>query len=311
MNKDKKDDRILGCIFGGAIGDAFGGPYEGNTSPVRIDENVTWRLSDDTQLTLATCEAIARAKKVDPAAIAERFAEWFQAGRVSGMGTSTYKALGELVQGGHWALVGRKGEMAAGNGAAMRIAPLAFLLDPSDTIDRRTIRDVCRITHHNDEAYAGALVILTAVRKAWDGTWSGGRDLIRHVVEFLPDCRVRDRLYEISHIDAAVPLIDVAARFGNSGYVVESVPLAICGAVRVQSLGFQALLEQLVSCGGDTDTIASMVGHISGTWVGYKGLPKSMLSQLPDVDMIENITKKFCPVARSRCEKSRIRLLKR
>ena len=37
----------------------------------------------------------------------------------------------------------------------MRIAPLAFVLDAGDRSHRVIIRDVCRITHHNDEAYVG------------------------------------------------------------------------------------------------------------------------------------------------------------
>ena len=45
----------------------------------------------------------------------------------------------------------------------MRIAPLAFFLDPEDAGDRQLIRDVCRITHHNEEAYVGALAVVTAV----------------------------------------------------------------------------------------------------------------------------------------------------
>lgn len=53
---------------------------------------------------------------------------------------------------------------SAGNGAAMRIAPLAFHVDPALAQDRQVIRDVCRITHHNDEAYVGALAIVGAVR---------------------------------------------------------------------------------------------------------------------------------------------------
>ena len=45
------------------------------------------------------------------------------------------------------------------DGAAMRLAPLAFVLDSDRDDDRRTIRDVCRITHRNDEAYVGGLAI--------------------------------------------------------------------------------------------------------------------------------------------------------
>ena len=110
---------------------------------------------------------------MDPATIADAYVERFRSGPIAGLGASTLKALVELDAGGHWALVGRKGEMAAGNGAAMRIAPLAFCLDPATPDGRQKIRDVSRITHHNDEAYAGALAMVIAVRAAYDGTWKG------------------------------------------------------------------------------------------------------------------------------------------
>jgi ADP-ribosyl-[dinitrogen reductase] hydrolase len=160
-------DRILGCILGGAIGDAFGGAYENQSPPIDFTKPRAWQLSDDTQLTLATCEAIIEAGgNIDPARIAARFVAWHRASRVTGMGASTLKALTELAAGGHWALVGRKGERAAGNGAAMRIAPLAFFLDPQSFRDKQIIRDVSRITHHHEEAYAGALAIVAAIRAA-------------------------------------------------------------------------------------------------------------------------------------------------
>jgi ADP-ribosylglycohydrolase len=122
------------------------------------------QLSDDTQLTLATCGAFCKHSRIDPAAIAATMLEWFQARKVTGIGSATLEAMRRLAAGSPWALAGRKGEMAAGNGAAMRIAPLAFFCDPLDAGDRVVLRDVCRITHHNDEAYAGALAVLLAIR---------------------------------------------------------------------------------------------------------------------------------------------------
>ena len=51
-------ERIVGCILGGAIGDALGGPFEGVRVPITFEPPDIWLVSDDTQLTLATCEAI-------------------------------------------------------------------------------------------------------------------------------------------------------------------------------------------------------------------------------------------------------------
>jgi ADP-ribosylglycohydrolase len=61
----------------------------------------------------------------------------------------------------------------------MRVAPLAFLLNPSLEDDRVVIRDFCRVTHHSDEAYAAALAVIAAVRAAAAGTWALRSGLIR------------------------------------------------------------------------------------------------------------------------------------
>lgn len=289
----QKSEKIIGCILGGAIGDCLGGPYEGRTPPFTVDHRHKWRLSDDTLMTLATCEAISKQGRVDPAVIASFFRSWFEQKRLVGLGGSTFKALCELRQGGHWALVGRKGEMGAGNGAAMRIAPLAFCLDPTERDSRALIRDVCRITHHNEEAYVGALAVVLAVRAAWKATWNGQGDLIESVVEHLRDSSVRDRLIAFAKIENDKSLREVATQHGNSGYVVESVPLALLGAERIAEFGFSAVLEELVECGGDTDTIASMAGQIGGALVGGSGLPGEAVDRLPDFDMISKIAKEF------------------
>ncbi|MGH7134353.1 MAG: ADP-ribosylglycohydrolase family protein [Pirellulales bacterium] len=198
-------DRVAGCLLGGALGDALGGPYENSPAPVALAPDAVLSLSDDTQLTLATCEAIVAARGPDPERIAAAFAVLFEQRQIRGIGASTFKALQELAAGGHWALVGSKGERAAGNGPATRIAPLAFLLDPADATARQTIRDVCRITHHNDEAYCGALAVL-----------AGEAGLIREITSMLPDSAVRDRLIEISSVGAKEPLSDVARRESDS-----------------------------------------------------------------------------------------------
>ena len=59
-------DQFRGCLIGGAMGDALGNAYEGRPGPIPIDWDRPWRLSDDTQLTLATCEAIVDSGTVDP-----------------------------------------------------------------------------------------------------------------------------------------------------------------------------------------------------------------------------------------------------
>jgi ADP-ribosylglycohydrolase len=93
-------------------------------------------ISDETQLTLVTCESIIESGSVHAERVASHFATWFKEGRISGAGSSTLTAMRDLTAGVHRALAGSRGEYSAGNGAAMRIAPLAFLTDPANPADR-------------------------------------------------------------------------------------------------------------------------------------------------------------------------------
>jgi ADP-ribosyl-[dinitrogen reductase] hydrolase len=286
-------NQILGCIVGGAIGDAMGGPYEGQIGPVSVDFSRPWALSDDTQLTLATCEAISFSGAISPEAIAQRFVDWFVARRVTGMGASTLKALTHLAAGGHWALSGRSGEMAAGNGAAMRIAPLAFCLDPEIEEDRRLIRRVCEITHKNDEASIGALAMVMAIRSAACAQAGMNEYLLTEIASKLPDTRLRDRLIEISACGRRTRALELAERFGSSGYVVHSVPLAVFCARRAAEVPFSELLIEVISAGGDTDTIASMTGQIAGTRLGLANLPREFVERVPDLDEVMAVGREF------------------
>jgi ADP-ribosyl-[dinitrogen reductase] hydrolase len=183
--------------------------------------------------------------------------------------------------------------MSAGNGAAMRIAPLAFCLNPQEPSERQVIRDVCRITHHNEEAYAGALAVLLAVRAAYLGTWVGQSNLLSLIIPELPDSSVRDRLIELDRLGGRISIREVATRFGCSGYVVESVPLALLGVQQITDLGFKELMESIVKAGGDTDTIASMAGQVCGTMLGQTGLPSDMVSRLRGKEEIMSIAQTF------------------
>lgn len=285
-------DSVRGCIIGGAIGDAMGGPFEGKTGPLQVESHYDWALSDDSQLTLATCKSIIERGSVSPEAIADKFLQWYRARKITSPGSSTLNALRALDVGLHWALAGAKGEMSAGNGAASRIAPLAFHLDPRNEEERHLIRDVCRITHHNEEAYVGALVVALAIRSiTFDG--ASPSDLFEMVIKHLPDSRVRDRLLQLHELPKDRSISRLAREFGSSGYVVESVPLALYAARSVDRLPLDVVLRNVIEAGGDTDTIASISGQIAGAWIGRSQIPKELIQLLPHQETVANISDEF------------------
>lgn len=274
-------DRLRGCLLGGALADALAFAHEGRV-PGPAPALRVGSISDDTQLTLATCEALISAKgEVRPEVVAEHFVRWHRHHGFVGIGAATAKAVRELSVGGHWALVGRKGEMAAGNGAAIRVAPLAFALDLSTRRGRQVLRDVSRITHHSDEAYVGALAIALTIQEAAAG-WSDRTALFEHLAAQLPDTAVRDRLVEVAEHEG-VTITDLAAQLGSSGYVVESVPLAIHAFCAEAEGSFIEMVTQIVEAGGDCDSIASMAGQCFGALRGVEGLPNGLLTQLPSI----------------------------
>lgn len=260
-------DHVAGCLLGGALGDAMGAPYEGQA---RVDQVVfqTGTVSDDTQLTLATCEGIIAGKgSVRPELIAGRFAAWFRAGRVTGVGATTLRSLHALSEGTHWAIAGRSGEFAAGAGAAMRIAPLAFVIDPFDQKARVQIRDVVRITHNNDEAYAAALAVVLAVRISLEG--HSGHEGLERIAHAMPDSRTLDALLDIAN-DQLTPN-DAARKLGTSGFAPEVVPVALCAAFTGGDI--LDTLKSVVGFGGDADTLASITGQVMGARIGASRLP--------------------------------------
>lgn len=156
----------------------------------------------------------------------------------------------------------------------MRIAPLAFVLDPLAVENRVVYRDVCRITHHHDEAYLGALAVAIVLNlpeeillPGWD-----------RVIEQLPDSQIRDRLVEMRDAPPGMTLAEAAGRFGASGFVVETVPLAMLAAARMVSHSMESVIAELVRIGGDIDTIASIAGQIAGVRLGLSGLPASAVA---------------------------------
>jgi ADP-ribosyl-[dinitrogen reductase] hydrolase len=279
--------QIIGALLGGAIGDVLGG----------VTERSGLAISDDTQLTLATCEAIVDAKGVDPERIAASFLKWYRAGAITGIGSSTLKALRDLDGGGHWALCGARGERAAGNGAAMRIAPLAFVLDPLAAENRVVYRDVCRITHHHDEAYLGAMAVAMTLNAMAsnlpESTPLPGWD---RLIVSLPDCQIRDRLVEVRDASCDMTLAEAADRFGASGFVVETVPLALLAAARMVSQSMESVIAELVQIDGDIDTIASIAGQIAGARLGVGGLPASAV-ELPCVQATLPTFERFADAA--------------
>lgn len=254
--------RIKATLFAGAVGDAVGAHAEGRPKGA-AQLPLAWTVTDDTQLTLATCEAMVAERRVSAESIARSFAGLWRSGELTGAGASTVKALRDLAAGQHWALSGASGDRTGGNGAAMRIAPVAIALDAWEASNRLVLRDVVRITHRHEESWAGALALALALRslRATHEAHIEHRVALTDIAAALPDSHVRDNLHQLAALSEGQDLSRAAEITGTSGYAAESVPLALfAGCMTWRSLG-DAVLE-MVALGGDTDTNASMTAQL-------------------------------------------------
>lgn len=284
-------DQIRGFFYASAFGDAFGYQFENRGAGVldREERSSLLSISDDTQLTMATCEAlIAEPEVITAESIAGHMALWFRDRPLRGLGSSTAKALKELALGGHWALVGAKGEKSAGCGAAMRVGPLAFFLDLSKDGDRALLRDVCRITHHHEEAYVGALAHCLALQSILKN-----REIdLETISESLPDSVTRDRLTWLT-ARADRGLKEFAEEFGCSGYVADTVPLALLGALRMGKLGLEEVLWELAELGGDVDTQCFLAAQCFGLQNGTGVLPRDQFERVIEFEDILELERRF------------------
>ncbi|WP_079241823.1 ADP-ribosylglycohydrolase family protein [Chryseobacterium indologenes] len=288
-------DRFEACIISGAIGDAWGSSYE---NEIKIDDshiyylgkkNINrrvWSITDDTQMTLATCEVLSE-DSFTPENLINKFIEYYRSRKLTGIGASTLKAILDTEAGIHWSQAGRTGEFAAGNGGAMRIAPFAFF----SHMTRQDIYEACKVTHRNDEAFSGALAVFLSIKAILNSDWNGNNNLFDIIIPEIPDTSVKDRLIEINSIGNNSSISEIS-KLGNNGYVVNSVPFAIYCSTKIIDLGLEEMLKQIISSGGDTDTNASIAGQIAGTLIGTENIPHELilkLKKLPDYKWIKPI----------------------
>lgn len=273
----------MGC----AVGDAMGLPYEGlsRRRGVRLLGDPSRHrfivghgmVSDDTEHTCMVAVALCEHPR-DANAFARTFA-WhlriWLLGLPAGIGFATLRAIAKLWLGFPPA---SSGVFSAGNGPAMRSAILGAAIDDVDELIR-FVRAGTLITHSDPKAFEGALAVALAA-------WCARRD-IRQPAEFLAHYRKvagarasKEFLALLFAVEkslaASQSTLDFATQLGCgrgiSGYIYDTVPIAIHCWLRHPG-SYRDAIEEIIRCGGDTDTTAAIVGAIIGSGVGQEGIP--------------------------------------
>ena len=244
------------CIYGQAVADALGVPYEFRPrDSFRCTDMVgygshnqlagTW--SDDTSMALAVCDSYCELGRIDVDDIRELFMWWYRGGAytIDGLfdiGNATREAL----ERGH----GLSGEWDNGNGSLMRTIPLAFI-DATDD----EVRAVSAITHAHPTSTEACVAMVHVARGLIVG--ASPADVAGDV--------------------AARPVDDIC----SGGFVCDTFEASLWCLANTSSYAKCTLTA--VNLGDDTDTTAA-AGALAGIVYGIEEILFEWLDKLQGID---------------------------
>jgi poly(ADP-ribose) glycohydrolase ARH3 len=292
-------DKARGLLFGLALGDCLGAPFEGRTDATHADivtaENAAGPLvhTDDTALALVLARHLAhrratrgdgRGGYIDRDVLAREFARTWEAEPWRGYGGGVTKTFQLIVSGTPWPEASRAvfPEGSFGNGGAMRVAPVALVGGDVDQVVELARRST-EVTHAHADALHGAVCQAVAAYHALhlDRAESvRARAFVEPLREVLPSPLWRerlDRVVELSeqHADPG----QAAVALGNDVSALASVPLALLSFLRNAGRP-EEVIRFAILAGGDTDTVAAMAGALAGAHRGFAALSPHVVDRL-------------------------------
>ena len=280
--------KFVGSLLGTAVGDSLGAgrwlrPVGRELSPF---------YTDDTHMTIGVAESLVEKKGFDKDHMLETLVRNWEREPWRGYGPGPprifaayrrgedpYEVARSLYSGGSY-----------GNGAAMRVAPIAcFYYDDLGRL-KEVVYEASSITHVHPLGKEGAFLQASAIALAIRA--EPGRldpfdflEQLRALVEH--DIYVR-KLDAIRRFLSSRPTkSEVVRELGNSVEAFNSVPTAIYAFLAHDQ--FESALRYAVSLGGDSDTIGAMTGAIAGAYHGREAILARWLSELENRDYIEQL----------------------
>jgi ADP-ribosylglycohydrolase len=270
--------------LGTFVGDALGMPFEGaphDDIPLQVEMVEARRgrgtYTDDTQMMIALAESLIERGRVDEEHLARAFQAAYDPDRGYGGGTRRVMELwasGTPVSAAANEVFGGQG--SRGNGAAMRVAPVAvrFHAHPEQLCTEAALS--ARITHAHPVGVDGALVQAAAI-----GAALRGEDILDCARTAARTTEMTERLSVVGELLAVRrEPAEVHRRLGSSSAAAESVPAALYASLAHPA--FEQAVRFAVRLGGDTDTIAAMTGAIAGGRDGPSAIPARWLAALED-----------------------------
>ncbi|MDR2706063.1 MAG: ADP-ribosylglycohydrolase family protein [Planctomycetaceae bacterium] len=269
-------------LYGAIIGDICGSIYEFNNrktdKPEEIDLiNSDCFFTDDTVLTVAVTEVAATAHETKTTVddYNKSLHKW---GR-----KYPYKGYGNRFRG--WLdSDDPKPYNSFGNGSAMRVSPIGYLFEEDQNHEGRYAcwREAERSalpTHNHPEGIKGAQAVAWAIQLARVSA-SQQSSLTQHNNE--DKQKIAEMISVAFGYDLNQTLAQIRPHYKFDETCQRTVPQAIIAFL--ESHDFVSAIQNAISIGGDSDTIACITGSIAEAF--YQEIPKELIefakSKLPD-----------------------------
>ncbi|MGN0234504.1 MAG: ADP-ribosylglycohydrolase family protein [Bacteroidaceae bacterium] len=293
MDTEFLKDKMLGCLYGQAIGDALGlgsefmsknevkknypNGLKNYDQIIQDDHRRRWAKgawTDDTDMMLCILNGYDN-ESFNLHRVASNFKDWFN-GTPMGIGSHTYKVLcmadyveqPEMCSKLWWEL---SRQQSAANGALMRTSVVGL----AKTNIEDQAEAICKLTHY-DSRCVGSCVIASSI--IHNLVWHDRQlsyDEIKNIA-----LRYDERILE--WVDAAynsseISMLDLDETY-SIGYTLRTLSAALW--CYWHSTSFENGLLSVVNEGGDADTNGAVVCAILGARFGYSSLPSHYINNL-------------------------------
>lgn len=251
------------------------------------------QYTDDGCMTIALSASLIEKQGFDPEHIAQSYLDWYNTGNTRGIGNTTATAMEHLKLGANYQESGLKyfnNRPAAGNGTAMRAAPIGLYYrnDLNKLLEVAMVD--ASITHNALEPKMGSVAVALATALLANG--NDKDQILSEVIDILPNSSVKEKLQlVVSLLEDSTAPAQALAQIGSSGYVVETIGAAFYCVAATNN--FKDAVIMAVKAGGDTDTVAAIVGALAGTYYGLEGIPDEYKDNVENKELLMFLTEEL------------------
>lgn len=291
-------NRMLGCLYGQAIGDALGLGSEFMNKD-EVHKNYPNRLckyeqiiqdahrqrwpigawTDDTDMMLCILCAFENGN-FNVNRVAHNFKDWFN-GTPMGIGVHTFKVLcisdytehPEMCSELLWNLSMQK---SAANGALMRTSVVGCAHDIIET----QATDICKLTHYDPRCIGSCVIASLIIHNL---VWNDYKLTYHEIIEIAKkyDKRILEWI-DIAYQNEDISALDLDEPH-SIGYTLKTLSAALWCYWHMSS--FEEGLLTIVNEGGDADTNGAIACAILGAKFGYTSIPLYYIENLSNREM--------------------------